>query len=373
MLGNRRSRDMTKYCQFHIDHREQKWEKQKTSNTQQGEWKKGDKDTTPTEALILMISKRDHIAKRKSLEELTLRVDSKVPLVGFFAEHSWPIKEVHLEITIGTKKLSEVSLKDINGILSCTDTEERIILNSEYPKQTVIIGKQLPTNFKERLQDLLRFNVNVFAWIYADMTGIPRTIIVGGKPFNTEHKLKEYKHIKPVKQKKSGLGPNRNTTSCKEVEELIKAGILQKVKNQTWVANPIMVKKSDGESICVVLLVEREERQVPIYFISRVLQGVELNYPALEKLILALVHAVRRYEGRMAKWAIKLGEHDIKFKECGSVQKHIPNDFSVEMSSEEGEKIMASKIKTKKEKPKLNDIWKLYTMEPRSLTTQVQG
>nr|GEV44834.1 hypothetical protein [Tanacetum cinerariifolium] len=49
-----------------------------------------------------------------------------------------------------------------------------------------------------------------------------------GKPFNTEHKLNEYKHIKPVKQKKHGLGPDRNAVACKEVEELMKEGILRK-------------------------------------------------------------------------------------------------------------------------------------------------
>ncbi|GKF92914.1 reverse transcriptase domain-containing protein, partial [Tanacetum coccineum] len=48
------------------------------------------------------------------------------------------------------------------------------------------------------------------------------------------------------------------------------------------------------ESISVALLAKREEEQVPIYFVSRVLQGDELNYPGLEKLILALVHAGRR-------------------------------------------------------------------------------
>ncbi|GJY33108.1 hypothetical protein Tco_0417577 [Tanacetum coccineum] len=103
----------------------------------------------------------------------------------------------------------------------------------------------MPADFKERLRDLLRSNANVFAWTHTDMTRTPRTIMVGGKPFNTEHKLNEYKHIKPVKQKKRGLGLDRSATTCKEVEELTKARILQKVKNQTWVANPVMVKKSD--------------------------------------------------------------------------------------------------------------------------------
>ncbi|GKE89790.1 hypothetical protein Tco_1567265 [Tanacetum coccineum] len=84
------------------------------------------------------------------------------------------------------------------------------------------------------------------------MTGIPRTIMVEGKPFNTEHKLNEYSHIKPINQKKRGLGPDRNMAACKETEELTKAGILRKVKHQTWVANPVIVKKSDeGWRMCV--------------------------------------------------------------------------------------------------------------------------
>ncbi|GJY24638.1 hypothetical protein Tco_0398296, partial [Tanacetum coccineum] len=37
-----------------------------------------------------------------------------------------------------------------------------------------------------------------------------------------------------------------STAACKEVEELTKAGILQKVKHLIWVANLVMVKKSDG-------------------------------------------------------------------------------------------------------------------------------
>ena len=50
------------------------------------------------------------------------------------------------------------------------------------------------------------------------------------------------------------------------------------------------------ESISAVLLAEREKKQVPIYFVSRVLQGAEINYPDLEKLVLALVHAARRLQ-----------------------------------------------------------------------------
>nr|KAJ0211084.1 hypothetical protein LSAT_V11C400185560 [Lactuca sativa] len=48
------------------------------------------------------------------------------------------------------------------------------------------------------------------------------------------------------------------------------------------------------EAISSMLVVEREGKQVPIHFVSGALQGLEVNYLALEKLILALVYAVRR-------------------------------------------------------------------------------
>ncbi|GKB69261.1 reverse transcriptase domain-containing protein [Tanacetum coccineum] len=108
--------------------------------------------------------------------------------------------------------------------------EEEIVINDKYPDQIVIIERQLPTGFKKKLHDLLKLNVDIFAWTYADMTGIPRTIMVGGKPFITEHKLNELKHMEPRKQKKKGLAPERNEALYKEVKELTKVNILREVK-----------------------------------------------------------------------------------------------------------------------------------------------
>ncbi|GKG03126.1 hypothetical protein Tco_0310762 [Tanacetum coccineum] len=111
----------------------------------------------------------------------------------------------------GVKKVRETSSSNTKGVLSCTDAKEKIIVNSKYPEQTITIGKQLLERFKERLRNLLRTNVDVFTWTYADMTGIPRTITVNGKPFNMEHKLNEYSHIKPIKQKRRSICPDHST------------------------------------------------------------------------------------------------------------------------------------------------------------------
>ncbi|GKD51789.1 reverse transcriptase domain-containing protein [Tanacetum coccineum] len=43
------------------------------------------------------------------------------------------------------------------------------------------------------------------------------------------------------------------------------------------------------EAISAVLMTKRDEKQMPIYFVSRTLQGPEINYTPMEKLILALI------------------------------------------------------------------------------------
>ncbi|GKF43358.1 reverse transcriptase domain-containing protein [Tanacetum coccineum] len=48
------------------------------------------------------------------------------------------------------------------------------------------------------------------------------------------------------------------------------------------------------EAVSAVLMTEREAKQMPIYFVSCALRGLEANYTSMEKLVLALVHASKR-------------------------------------------------------------------------------
>ncbi|GKF45741.1 reverse transcriptase domain-containing protein, partial [Tanacetum coccineum] len=92
------------------------------------------------------------------------------------------------------------------------------------------------------------------------------------------------------------------------------------------------------ESISVALLAKREEEQVPIYFVSRVLQGDELNYPGIEKLILALVHAARRLRRK---------------------SDETPKDYLIEVPLEDNKKETKEKADTKPTKTSYE--WKLFT------------
>ncbi|GJR58559.1 reverse transcriptase domain-containing protein [Tanacetum coccineum] len=154
--------------------------------------------------------------------------------------------------------------------------------------------------------------------------------------------------------------------------------------------------EASTESISAALFERREEGQVPIYFISRVLQGAELNYPALEKLILALVHVARRLRryfqahtvailtnspikqaltkpeksGRVAKWAIKLGEHDIVFRARGDSNKETPKDFLIVAPAEDNrrkrmidaDRPRRAKNSTRNGNCKLGDLCRLSTI-----------
>ncbi|GKD72541.1 reverse transcriptase domain-containing protein, partial [Tanacetum coccineum] len=56
----------------------------------------------------------------------------------------------------------------------------------------------------------------------------------------------------------------------------------------------IMYLSTTHGAISVVLLIDRDSVQTPVYFVSKALKETEINYSAMEKLILALVFAAKR-------------------------------------------------------------------------------
>nr|GEX35730.1 reverse transcriptase domain-containing protein [Tanacetum cinerariifolium] len=119
----------------------------------------------------------------------------------------------------------------------------------------------------------------------------------------------------------------------------------------------IMYLSATHGAISTVLLTERGMAQTPVYFIGRALQGPKLNYSPMEKLVLSLVFAgLRRYfqahpitvitdqpikqvmscpdvVGRLQKWSIMLGEHNITYRPRTSIKGQILADFLNEMPS----------------------------------------
>ncbi|GJS00103.1 reverse transcriptase domain-containing protein [Tanacetum coccineum] len=158
--------------------------------------------------------------------------------------------------------------------------------------RTIAIGFTLTEDGRKEMCGLLRRNLDIFALKPADMTRVPRHI--------AEHRLNIREGCLPVRQMKIGQAHERNKAIYEEVEKLVDAEAEMAFKQMKkliaelpMLTAPkekeelIMYLAATKEAISLVLMTERDGKQMPIYFVSRVLQGSEINYTPIEKLILA--------------------------------------------------------------------------------------
>ncbi|GJZ69958.1 reverse transcriptase domain-containing protein [Tanacetum coccineum] len=95
------------------------------------------------------------------------------------------------------------------------------------------------------------------------------------------------------------------------------------------------------EAISVVLMTERDEKQIPIYFVSRALRRLEINYTPMEKLVLAL--------------RLREDCHDIQYWPRTLVKGQILADFIVERPEDNLEDTLME------DEEELPDPWTLFT------------
>ncbi|GKC54298.1 reverse transcriptase domain-containing protein [Tanacetum coccineum] len=171
---------------------------------------------------------------------------------------------------------------------------------------------------------------------------------------STEKSLPFFKTLKICTKKSNFQWTAEAETTFKQMKKLIaKLHMLTAPKEKEEV---IVYLAAAKEVISAVLITKRNGKQMPIYFVSRALQGPKINYTPMEKLILALVSASKRLERyfqahtiivitdqpikqivsnpevteRMLKWSFELEEHDIHYRPRTLVKGQILADFIVE-------------------------------------------
>ncbi|GKB64797.1 reverse transcriptase domain-containing protein [Tanacetum coccineum] len=154
---------------------------------------------------------------------------------------------------------------------------------------------------------------------------------------SAEKSLPFFKTLKKCTKKSDFQWTAEAETTFKQMKKLIaELPMLTSPKEKEEL---IVYLAAAKEAISAVLMTERNRKQMPIYFISPALQGPEINYTPMEKLILALVSAskwMKRYfqahiiivitdqpikqilsnpevTGRLLKWSFELEEHDIHY------------------------------------------------------------
>ncbi|GJX40107.1 reverse transcriptase domain-containing protein [Tanacetum coccineum] len=126
-----------------------------------------------------------------------------------------------------------------SNIVQTAKERIKVAIHPEYQEQTIMIGLTLTEEGQKALCDLLRHNLAEAAF----------------------------------KQMKQLIAELPTLTAPMENDELI------------------VYLEAAQEAVSIVLMTGREAKQMLVYFVSRALQGPEINYTPMEKLVLAIVHA----------------------------------------------------------------------------------
>lgn len=94
-------------------------------------------------------------------------------------------------------------------------------LDPKDPTKTTRIGMILSSELNEVLVKFLKDNSDIFKLSHKDMPGISLEMMV--------HKLNVDPTFRPIKQKKRTFNPERYEATKKEVEKLLKAGLIKEV------------------------------------------------------------------------------------------------------------------------------------------------
>ena len=76
--------------------------------------------------------------------------------------------------------------------------------------------------------------------------------MVGIDPVVITHRLNVSPSFKPIKKKRRSLAPERQKSINEEVGKLLQAGVIREVEYHEWLANVMLVKKSNGKwRLCI--------------------------------------------------------------------------------------------------------------------------
>ncbi|GKB72867.1 reverse transcriptase domain-containing protein [Tanacetum coccineum] len=168
---------------------------------------------------------------------------------------------------------------------------------------------------------------------------------------SAEKSLPFFKTLKKCTKKSDFLWTEEAEAAFRQMKEHIaKLPMLTAPEEQEEL---IIYLAASKEAVSVVLMTEREARQMPIYFVSRALRGPKVNHTSMEKLVLALVHASKRLKRYFQAHPI-IVVTDQPIKNILS-NPEVAVDFIVERPKEEGQD-----DSTKEEEP-LPAQWTLFT------------
>ncbi|XP_028065850.1 uncharacterized protein LOC114268815 [Camellia sinensis] len=137
-------------------------------------------------------------------------------------------------------------LEDVWGTLEEKMVEdlEKVLVKEDDPEKYFLIGTSLGADEKLQLLELLRENMEVFAWSAYDTPGLD--------PEFACHKLNINPSARPIVQKSRRSSVEHTEAVIAEVEKLLASGAIREVQYPQWLSNTVVVKKKNEKwRVCV--------------------------------------------------------------------------------------------------------------------------
>ena len=120
---------------------------------------------------------------------------------------------------------------------------DKVVIGDD-PERFFQVGAQLPLEEKEELVELLRRNVDVFAWDAYEAPGLDPKFIC--------HHLNVNPSVTPKRQPPRRPSNEHVEAVKSKVTKLKRAEAIKEVFNPQWLANTVVVKKKAGKwRVCV--------------------------------------------------------------------------------------------------------------------------
>ncbi|XP_071695358.1 uncharacterized protein [Rutidosis leptorrhynchoides] len=124
----------------------------------------------------------------------------------------------------------------------------------------------------------------------------------------------------------------------------------------------ILYLAASKEAISSVLIADRGQVQMPVYFVIKALTGSESNYPTIEKLVYALVHTARRLRRYFQAYPIRvvtdqpIKQHEISFSPQSAVKGQVLVDYLAETAGD-----IEVSHESKEIPPPPEQLWEMHT------------
>ena len=140
-----------------------------------------------------------------------------------------------------------ICVEEQRAIVEPVEELEEVTFDESRPEWTTRMGTLSSQTVRQALTMFLLGNQDVFASSHEDMPWIDPTIIV--------HRLNVSPSSPPIRQKKRVFAQERDRAITEEVQKLLDADFIREVYYLDWLANVVMVKKTNGKwRMCVDIM-----------------------------------------------------------------------------------------------------------------------